>query len=140
MELESLNYFQGSGRLQKSIVTEHSSTQMKALPCKEKTTTKKQSPFSEVINSVIKKGGQVLSWNLLLQAFIVLMSCQSFKMLKSLCCFFVLLINILKISFKKHKAKMTHIGQRNQLKAETYWGESRWASGGSTRHSSSLLM
>lgn len=49
MELESLNYFQGSGRLQKSIVTEHSSTQMKALPCKEKTTTKKQSPFSEAV-------------------------------------------------------------------------------------------
>lgn len=36
MELESLNSFEGSRRLQKSIVTEHSSTQMKALPCKEK--------------------------------------------------------------------------------------------------------
>lgn len=39
---------------------------------------------------------------------------------KSMLFFSVLLINILKISCKKHKAKMTHIGQRNQLKAETY--------------------
>lgn len=57
----------------------------------------------------------------MLQAFIVLMSCQSFKMLKSLCCIFsVLLINILKISCKKHKAKKTHIGQRNELKVERH--------------------
>lgn len=47
MELESLNSFQGLRRLQKSIVTEHSSTQMKALPCKEKQKNKKHLVNSE---------------------------------------------------------------------------------------------